>query len=262
MLVKTQTTKFAAAMLVCFVFGAPMTLLAAETPSLPPSAKTEIVYERDIRPILARNCRTCHGPDEQQSNFRVDVRAALLNGGDYGEPGVLPGKSEKSHLIRVVAGVDEDLVMPPEGEGKRLTPEQIGLLRAWVDQGLKMPDVGGESITTDHWSFQPIVRPEPPALDDAWIANPIDAFILQRLRRRETRPVAAGGQSRFDSPGLSRHARTASHAPRGRKLRRRRFASGLQQARRPRAHQRALRRAVGEALARRGAICRIERLRD
>lgn len=185
---KTLRPNLSAALFAIIAGSAPLISVAAETPSLPPPAEREVDYERDVRPLLARNCLTCHGPDEQQSSFRVDRRSALLHGGDYGEPGVLPGKSAKSHLIRVVAGLDEDLVMPPDGEGKPLTREEIRLLRAWIDQGVKMPDVGDETITTDHWSFQPIVRPEVPALDDPWIAGSIDAFILQRLRDEQLTP--------------------------------------------------------------------------
>ena len=149
---------------------------------LPPAARQKVVYERDIQPLLARSCLTCHGPDEQQSSFRVDHRPALLAGGDYGEPVLLPGNSLESPLIQIVAGLNEDLVMPPEGEAKPLSVDEIGLLRAWIDQGAKMPAAGGEKLTTDHWSFQPVARPEAPSLDDEWIANPIDAFVLRRLR--------------------------------------------------------------------------------
>lgn len=155
---------------------------------LPPAVNQEVVYERDIQPLLARSCLTCHGPDEQQSDFRVDRRGALLAGGDFGEPGVLPGNSAESHLIQLVAGVDEDLVMPPDGEGKPLSAAEIGLVRAWIDQGVKMPELGDEALTTNHWSFQPVARPELPAVKDDWIANPIDAFILSRLQKEQLTP--------------------------------------------------------------------------
>jgi hypothetical protein len=150
---------------------------------VPPPAELSIDYGRDVRPVLARSCLHCHGPDEQESNFRVDVRATLLAGGDSDEPAVLSGNSTESPLVRRVSGVDEDLLMPPVGEGKRLSPDEISLLRAWIDQGAPIPDkTGEESLATNHWSLQTVLRPAVPDVDDARIANPVDAFILERLR--------------------------------------------------------------------------------
>ena len=157
---------------------------------LPPPAKQEVVYERDIQPLLTRSCLTCHGPDEQQSSFRVDQRKALLTGGDYGEPTIVPGDSKDSPLVQIVAGHNEDLVMPPEGEAKPLSADEIALLRAWIDQGAVMPETpaGDYQLTTDHWSFQPLTRPEVPKLEGDWVTNPIDAFILKRLREEQLAP--------------------------------------------------------------------------
>jgi len=180
---------FARAVFLFFLVVAPAAALAGEDAALPPPAEKEIDYGRDIQPILTRSCLTCHGPDEQMSSFRVDQRSTLLAGGDFGEPGVLPGNSQQSHLIRLVSGLG-DIAMPPEGEGKPLSRGEIALLRAWIDQGVKMPEAasGETELTTAHWSFQPIDRPEIPAIADEWVANPIDAFILSRLREAQLQP--------------------------------------------------------------------------
>ena len=111
----------------------------------------QIDFARDVEPIFKRHCLACHGPKKQESQFRLDVRAALLAGGDLGEAAVVPGKSAESNLIKLVSGVDPDFVMPPEGE--RLTAEQVAVLRAWIDQGAKMPQREVAKMTTDHWSF-------------------------------------------------------------------------------------------------------------
>ena len=111
--------------------------VTAEEGEPPPVAKKQVDFARDIRPIFAARCIKCHGPEKQESGFRVDRRDVLLEGGALGEPAVVPGDSGKSHLIFLVAGADEDFVMPPEGD--RLSATQVGLLRAWIDQGAKMP---------------------------------------------------------------------------------------------------------------------------
>ena len=86
----------------------------------------EAEFERDVRPIFERSCYACHGPKKQQSSFRLDRRMAAFKGGDLG-PAILPHKSATSPLIRYVAGLDADLVIPPEGT--RLTAKEIGILR-------------------------------------------------------------------------------------------------------------------------------------
>src|SRR5439155_14210595 len=85
--------------------------------------------------------------------------------------------------------------MPPEGE--RLTPDQIGSLRAWIDQGAKWPDnpTGTGGKDRGHWAFRPPVRPsEPPVRAKNGIRNPIDRFILARLEAEELSPSPQADQ--------------------------------------------------------------------
>ncbi len=164
----------------------PVTLSAAENTRLAPSTSKQIDFDRDIRPILSERCWRCHGPEKQKSQLRLDSRSAALKGGESGEPAIIPGKSAESLLIRLVAGLDGKTIMPPTGE--RLTAEQVGLLRAWIDQGAEW-EVGATSkpadevnLTTDHWSLQP-VKPVPLPTDiDPAITNPIDAFVKSKLK--------------------------------------------------------------------------------
>ena len=102
--------------------------------SLPAPATNVIDFARDIRPILQESCLRCHGPEKPKSNFRLDNRAAALKGGDNGVD-ILPSKSAQSPLIHFVAQLVPDKEMPPEGKGEPLTPAQVALLRAWIDQG-------------------------------------------------------------------------------------------------------------------------------
>lgn len=175
-----------------FLFGMPIVVAAAEADKLPPAAKRKINYERDVLPIFQARCVSCHGPKKQESSYRIDVKKNAVAGGDFGDPAIIPGKSADSPLIHYVAGVDPDMLMPPEG--KRLTVREISLLRAWIDQGLVWPDsfAGAkktEKLTTDWWSFQPLRKVEPPRFTDtSWIANPIDAFILAKLKAKKLTP--------------------------------------------------------------------------
>ncbi len=170
---------------------------SAAADRLPAAADKAVEFTRDVQPILRDHCLKCHGPQRQESNFRVDQRQSLLAGGDFGEPGLVPGQSSASHLIALVAGVGGDW-MPPKDKGKPLSSEQVGLLRAWIDQGAKMPKDGGVHPTpsTTHWSFQPIVRHDPPELkspgqsqlQDEFLVNAIDAFVLAKLQEQGLRP--------------------------------------------------------------------------
>lgn len=113
----------------CIFLTLPLSLLA--DPKLPPSAQIQVDFKQHVRPILAQKCYSCHGPKQQQSGLRLDDRQLALRGGDYG-PVIVPGKSAESKLIlRLVSG-DGGMQMPPTGA---LPTEEIGILRAWIDQG-------------------------------------------------------------------------------------------------------------------------------
>ena len=152
----------------------------------PKSETKEVAFARDIEPIFKQHCSACHGSKKQESEFRVDVREMLLKGGDLGEAAIVPGKSDESNLIKLVSGVEPDFVMPPEGE--RLTSDEITLLRTWIDQGARMPEGTAGKLTTDHWSFQPVKRVDPPKHENDWAVNEIDAFVLAKLREARLQP--------------------------------------------------------------------------
>lgn len=104
---------------------------------LPPPAKRKVDFAKDIRPLFQKRCVKCHGAETAENGLRLDERSAALDGGDAG-PAWMAGESADSLLIHLVAGVDPDVIMPPDGE--KLTGEQIGLLRAWIDQGAEWPE--------------------------------------------------------------------------------------------------------------------------
>src|SRR5688572_6915722 len=96
---------------------------------LPPAVSRRVSFEMDVKPILSRACFECHGERKQKSDFRLDIEAHAMRGGSIGVA-IVPGKSGESALIRYVAGLDEDMRMPPKGEA--LTVEEISILRAWI----------------------------------------------------------------------------------------------------------------------------------
>jgi len=100
---------------------------------LPPPASRQVNFRTDIQPILENSCVSCHGRGRVKGGLKMESREQLLAGGDSG-PVVVSGKSGESLLIQLVSGVDPDNIMPQKG--KRLTAEQVGLVRAWIDQGL------------------------------------------------------------------------------------------------------------------------------
>jgi cytochrome c553 len=163
-----------------------------------PSPEAVAFFESKVRPVLVEHCFRCHGTAKQKGGLRLDSRAAILTGGDRG-PVVVPGAPEKSRLIQAVRYDDPDLKMPPS---KKLDVQQVANLSRWVKLGAPWsgaekaiaapPRRGAMQITEKdraHWAFQPVQRPAVPAVkDQAWVANPVDAFILSRLEAKRLRP--------------------------------------------------------------------------
>jgi hypothetical protein len=166
--------------------------LAAEPSkaTLPRAATRSVDFARDVRPILAASCFSCHGPQKQRGGLRLDDGAAALKGGDGG-PVLKPGDAAGSRLLLAVAGLDPDLKMPPENKTP-LNVEQIGVLRAWIEQGAKWTGPAGAVVAakSTHWAFQPIRRPPlPRVVNKGWVKNEIDAFVLARLEKEKFAPA-------------------------------------------------------------------------
>ncbi|MBI2424129.1 MAG: DUF1549 domain-containing protein [Candidatus Hydrogenedentes bacterium] len=110
--------------------GAAAVTAAAE---LPEPAAIQVDFVRDVHAILAERCYECHGNGKRKGELQLDSREGLLKGGENG-PAILEGNSAESHLIQLVTATDPDDRMPPKGDP--LKPEEIAILRAWIDQGL------------------------------------------------------------------------------------------------------------------------------
>ncbi|MEO8127484.1 MAG: PSD1 and planctomycete cytochrome C domain-containing protein [Bryobacteraceae bacterium] len=166
--------------------------VAADAPNLPAPASRKI-DPKEIQTLFSTRCYGCHGAQQQMSGLRLDQGEAALRGG-YSGPVIKPGASADSALVHRIAGVKGIPAMPPAGP--RLTAEQVGIVRAWIDQGASWGDVSNAapvitsgSRKSSHWAFQPVRRPAVPAVALAErVRNPIDAFVLARLEREKIAP--------------------------------------------------------------------------
>ena len=153
-------------------------------------------FEREVRPVLAEHCAECHGAERPKSGLDLSSPGGLAAGGARGALFV-PGEPEASLLVRALEYHDPELLMPPSG---RLDRELIDGVRAWIAAGAHLPeDTTARASATEfnlaeraqHWSFQPITDPEPPAVRAlTWTSEPLDAFILARLEDAGLEPAA------------------------------------------------------------------------
>jgi hypothetical protein len=151
-----SSIKFWTRVLFFLAVGPALSAAELQTNQLPAAASVKINFDRDIRPILQTTCLRCHGPEQPKSHFRLDNRDSALKGGNENDDDIVPGDSAKSMLIHYVARQVPDLEMPPAGKGNPLTPEQVGLLRAWIDQGASWATTNQSPQTT--LSLTPTLR--------------------------------------------------------------------------------------------------------
>ena len=105
----------------------------------PPSDKKDLTFEKDVKPLFEKSCIECHGEVKPKGKLRLDTLAGTLKGSVDGKV-LEPGKSEKSFLVANIAFLgDQDDWIPPPKDKKypKFTPEEVGIVRAWIDQGAK-----------------------------------------------------------------------------------------------------------------------------
>ena len=158
-------------LLTIFLIGFPEITVASE----------KVDFERDVRPILTRNCLTCHGPDgeSRKAGLRLDQREGLFGTSRGGEPIITPGVPGESLLLERVT--DPSDPMPPV-DHPPLTSAEISTLERWIDQGASW---------RGHWSWTPLVSPSvPEPADPKWCRSDIDRFILSGLEEQGLTPPA------------------------------------------------------------------------
>ncbi|MFM7320794.1 MAG: DUF1553 domain-containing protein [Armatimonadota bacterium] len=142
-------------------------------PGAPPGAAfPDDRFEKQVRPLLASQCLSCHGTENQYAGLRLDKPL---------RPGQAPA---------VLAAVEHtgQTKMPPSG---KLKPTEIAVLREWVNAGAPFPKPGKASALrgADHWAWKPVRDPLVPPVDGPWSTNPIDAFVDAKRHVAGLRPA-------------------------------------------------------------------------
>jgi hypothetical protein len=154
-------------------FAAPQIAAAQEVAAV----AEPVDFNRDIRPLLSDRCFACHGPDA--GNRKADLRFDLEQVAK--QFAIVPGDPDRSEMIARITADDTDVRMPPKSTGKTLSPKQIDLIRRWIKEGAKYEP---------HWAFKRLQTVSPPKVkNEAWVRNPIDAFVLARLEQRGIAPA-------------------------------------------------------------------------
>ncbi len=147
-------------------------------------ASSSLNYDRDVRPILSENCFPCHGQDSKKrmAGLRLDsMEGATADRG--GHAALAPGKPEASALYQRITAEQPARRMPPAYSNRKLTAQQIALLKRWIEEG---------GHYSKHWAFAAPVRPPvPEPAERAWVKDPIDAFVLERLESEGLHPSPA-----------------------------------------------------------------------
>jgi hypothetical protein len=141
------------------------------------AAEPPVEFNREIRPLLAKKCFACHGPDEahREAGLRLDLEDGAKAKLESGVTAIVPGKTAASELVRRITATDPSEHMPPAETGIELTPDQIDLFKRWIAEGASY---------APHWAFIKPGRPGIPTIPaeaTAQAAGPIDNFIAARL---------------------------------------------------------------------------------
>ncbi len=141
------------------------------------AAPGSVDFQRDVQPILAEHCASCHGGVKKKGGLSLATRSDAFADTKSGAPAIVEGDAEASELIVRLITDDEDDRMPPE---EPLSGADIDVLKRWVAEGAKWPE---------HWSLKPIANPQPPAVERAdWVRNAVDRFVLARLESEGIKP--------------------------------------------------------------------------
>jgi hypothetical protein len=147
----------------------------------------KVDFVRDVQPILQAQCAKCHFGEKVRGELHLDNKQLALKGGISGAV-IVPGKSGDSRLVHRILGLNGEKRMPLGGEP--LKPEQIEIIKRWIDEGAEWPDAASVAAKGQkHWAFVAPVRPALPEVKNkAWAKNAIDAFILARLEKEKLTP--------------------------------------------------------------------------
>jgi len=136
-----------------------------------------IDYNTEVKPILNKKCITCHGGVKQEGGFSLLFEEEAFAPTKSGKPAIIKFKPEKSELIRRLHLTDPEERMPYKHDP--LTKEEIKILTTWVKEGAKWGS---------HWAYQKVKEPAVPSINDDWVNNNIDKYILEKLETEKLSP--------------------------------------------------------------------------
>jgi len=177
------------------MFAAGMIIPAMKTAAAPYRLQQKVDFIRDIQPIFQASCYPCHGTGKVQTRLRLVDRSLAMSV-------IVAGNSRESRLMHRILGLGGEPRMPMGAQP--LKPEQIDLIRKWIDEGADWPESAAaeatvlkdQSTITQHWAFiAPRCPSLPPVQNNAWAKNPIDRFLLARIEQQglTPSPEAAAG---------------------------------------------------------------------
>ncbi|HTD94297.1 MAG TPA: DUF1553 domain-containing protein [Chitinophagaceae bacterium] len=140
----------------------------------------KVDFSADVKPILNKKCITCHGGVRAKAGFSVLFREEALANTKSGKPAIIPGDPEHSELIRRISSHDPEERMPYKHEA--LSKGEISILTKWIRQGAKWGD---------HWAYLPLKEVKAPDIENKWVRNDVDKFILQKIKEEKLTPSPA-----------------------------------------------------------------------
>ena len=175
-----------------------LALALAASPSVAATPEEAEFFEKNIRPIFAQKCATCHGEQLQSAGLNLTTPEGFYKGADSGP--LLVGNDPSNSRLLLAVGYEDKFKMPPAG---KLPADEIEALTAWIKMGAPWPGAMRKTVSTEqpsgqrwtedqrnHWAFQPVRAQDPPAVtNEAWAQNPIDHFILAKLEGEDLSPA-------------------------------------------------------------------------
>lgn len=143
----------------------------------------KIDFNAQVRPILNKNCISCHGGVKQSGGFGLIFRENALRETKNGKIGIVPGHPDKSEMIARIKHDDPEMRMPLEKEP--LSQEEIDVLTQWIKQGAEWQD---------HWAYLKPPEPQIPHTTSGWAKNEIDHFILNKIKENNLSPSEEAGR--------------------------------------------------------------------
>lgn len=181
------------------ILGAMLILIAGCKSGRPPISGTQVSqtldFNQDVQPILASNCFSCHGPDPaaRKAGLRLDLEESAFRKRPGKPDAIVPGHPELSELVKRIESTNTHRLMPqsPQGEAKPMKPQDIAILKRWIAEGAHY---------RPHWAFEDPSRPALPVVDASAPStekaiNPIDFFVLAKLRREGLHPSPEADRS-------------------------------------------------------------------